>query len=286
LNLALCLALGFFGGGVAGPAGAAELFTIDANGDDLNDVDGSDDLPFSFLGSVGYVTGTIRAVDVSTVDEAALQATVDTYVDFTGSTPLDFFAMDVLIVDVVLDPGSAPIDEIRIAVGTDPLGINPIGAGFFLDCATDEEEGCTGLDRDGVAFPVNGQTPYPTRAIYLEPGNVFFPGAALFEFDRNVLSTGNLEAGEVSRRLLVAWDDLGPDAPLSGTLQVAEFLLSSGINQDFFVDIVEAEYSDLAASSNASDFSRAGNPCGLGAELALLLPPLMWVSWRRRRSLC
>jgi hypothetical protein len=285
LILALCCALGFFGGGVAVPAEAATLFTIDADDDDLNDVDGSDDLPFSFLGSLGYVTGTIRAVDVTTIDKAALQASVDTYVDFAGGTPLDFFAMDILIVDVVLAVGSAPIDEIGVAVGTDPLGIDPAGAGFFLDCATDAEEGCTGLDRGGVAFPVNGQTPYLTTAIYLQPGNIFFPGAALFEFDKNGLSTDNLEAGEVSRRLLVAWDDLGPDAPLSGTLQLAEFMVSSGTNQDFFVEIVEAEYLEPAPSSSASEFPEARYSCGLGIELALLLPPLLWLSLRQRRSL-
>jgi hypothetical protein len=280
--LALCFALGFLGGGVAGPAEAATLFTIDADGDDLNDVDGSDDLPFSFIGSLGYVTGTIRAVDVTTIDKAALQATVDTYVDFTGGTPLDFFAMDILIVDVVLAVGSAPIDEIGIAVETDPLGIDPVGAGFFLDCVTGAEEGCTGLDGGGVAFPVNGQTPYLTNDIYLQPGNIFFPGAALFEFDKNGLSTGNLETGEVSRRLFVAWDDLGPDASLSGTLQVAKFMLSSGTNQDFFVEIVETEYLEPPPSSSASEFLEGRYPCGLGSELIVLLPPLMWLYGRRR----
>jgi len=32
-------------------------------------------------------------------------------------------------------------------------------------------------------------------------------------------------------------------------------------------------------------YQRRSYPCGLGSELALLLPPLMWVTWRRRHSL-
>ena len=37
--------------------------------------------------------------------------------------------------------------------------------------------------------------------------------------------------------------------------------------------------------NNEALYSRRSYPCGLGSELALLLPPLMWLSWRRRRSL-
>ena len=74
--------------GFAGPAGA-KLFTVNFDGDLLNELDGSDDVPFSFTGSsgidngcgAGVVCGEIRAVDVF-VDQTLLQATFAKYVDF------------------------------------------------------------------------------------------------------------------------------------------------------------------------------------------------------------
>jgi hypothetical protein len=235
--------------GPVDPAGAAKLFTIDANGDDYNQIDGRDDLPFSFLGSLGYAaTGEIRAVDITQIDKVALAAQVEQYVDFSTGNPvpipvddLFFTNFDVLIVDVVLSAGSHPVDEIGIGVGTEPPGIDPLGAGFFIDCASGSQVGCDGLDRPPVgSFPVGGETPYNPTDISLQPGNVFFPGGALFEFDKlGDPANGNmLDGGEVTRRLFVAWTDTGPDSPLSKIDQVAKFMISAGTNQDFYVEIV------------------------------------------------
>jgi hypothetical protein len=280
--------------GPAAPAGASKLFTIDFDQDDVNDIDGTDDLPFAFVGSTagtapttdcsdfngvlsggspftagtqGDACGYIRAVDITQIDKAALEATVDMYVDFSLSTPpgslpdpTSFFSWDILIVDVVVAAGSLSIDEIGIGVGTDPLGLNPLGGGYFDDCVTGAEEGCTGLDRDfpgtngfPINFALNGQPTYQAGDIGIQPGlyidnpppgpgpeDFGFPGAALFQFDKlGDPANGNmLDGGEVSRRLFVAWLDTGEGTPLSRIDQVAKFMISAGLNQDFSVDIV------------------------------------------------
>jgi hypothetical protein len=41
----------------------------------------------------------------------------------------------------------------------------------------------------------------------------------------------------------------------------------------------------LGETCKSKERKRSSYPCGLGAELALLLPPLIWLSRRRRRLL-
>lgn len=222
----------------AHPAGA-KLFTIDANDNDVNEIDGSDDLAFSYYSTAQskLVSGTFRAVDlhVNDVDLPTLQGDVDTYVDFSGFG-LDFTDMDVLIFDVVLSASSGWIDEIGVGVGTDPLLLDPDGAGYFTNCTTGTELGCA------HAVPGGGEIPDGPTDIFLSPGtsNIFgaFPGAALFQFDKLGLSSGNLEGGETTVRLFVAWDDTGAQTPLSKDGQTAAIMISVGTNKTFFVAIV------------------------------------------------
>lgn len=225
----------------AGPAGAARLFTVDFNGNDINDLDGSDDVPINFTGSSGVVDGFIRAVNITNVGRAALSADITNYTDFSGSYPngvgfgpgqFNFTIMDTLIFDVVLNAGSAPIDEIGVAVTSDPLFLDPTGAGFLDECDPGIPLGC----RSNVPAPA--QDP---DAISLSPAFApFFPGAALFGYDKGGLSGDNLEAGETSIRMFVSWEDLAgsPGTPLSRVNQTAVFMISSGTNEDFFTDIV------------------------------------------------
>lgn len=218
----------------ADPAGA-KLFTIDGNSNDFNDTDGSDDIAFTFMSSNGLVSGTIRAVDIQ-VSAATLELDVDTYIGFSA-VPLDFSDMDVLIFDVVLDGGSAVVDQLGVAVATDPLATNPDGGGWLDNCDLGTEIGCvSAVTNDSV--PNAGA--FASAAVELEPGNLIFgfPGAAIFNFDWLGLSTGNLEAGETTRRLFVAWDDTGSQSPLSKDGQQAVFMFSGGTNADFAVDIV------------------------------------------------
>jgi hypothetical protein len=235
------LVVGLFALGTAGPAGADKIYTIDGNNDNVNQPGGTDDVTFSFTGSTGLVSGSIRAVDLSGGYSGNFHDDlVATYVDFTGNpdySTVDVTIMDVLIVDITLDTGSALIDEIRFGVGgTDPLGANPIGAGFL--------EGCDPFIPVGCAYnvPGGGETPYETDDIFLVAGipNVF-PGAVRFEYDKLVASSENLQADEITRRLFITYLDLdgNPQAPLSKIGQVAKFLFSSGTDSDpIYVDIV------------------------------------------------
>jgi hypothetical protein len=234
------LAVGLLALGTAGPAGAGKIFTIDGNSNDENDIGGDDDVAFSFMGTTGsgaagssLVSGTIRAVDLSS--GTAMLAGVESYIDFVGGMPSpNGTTMDFLVVDIVLDAGSALIDEIGMGVGgTNPVGTDPIGGGYFVGCDPGLPIGC--------AYNVlgGGETPYLTTAIILAPGSVFVPGAALFGYDKLNTSSDNLEAGETTRRLIVAYYDTGPQAPLSKVGQEANFFFSSGVYSDpVFVDIV------------------------------------------------
>jgi hypothetical protein len=214
------------------------LFTVDFNGNDINEIDGSDDMPFSFLGSTGsgaggsdLVSGEIRAVDITNVSPAALTADVASYVDFLGNFPggADFTATDTLIFDVVLFAGSALLDEIGVAVGTDPSFLNPDGAGYLDPCTPGVPLGCS------QNVPTSQ---LPDNIVLSGAFAPIFPGAALFEFDKLGLSGANLEGGETGIRMFISWADNGPGSPLNRIDQTAVFMLSSGLNAQFFTDIV------------------------------------------------
>lgn len=272
-SLSLLAALGLLTLGTALPA-AAKMFTIDANNNNLNDLDGSDDLQFQFrsstrsgTGGSRLVSGEIRAVDV-TAAQASIEAMVDSYVDLATGQPAvapDFGTLDIFIFDVVLFAGSALVDEIGVGITTNPFGLDPIGAGFLLGCDPGLPDGCA------HNVPGGGETP---DDIDLASGLGFFPGATLFEFDelarndhRRQASDGNLAGGETTRRLFVAWDDTGPQTPLSKDGQVAFFKIGSGKRNIFLLSAIVPE-------------PGTGLLLGLGLCVLAARP-----SWRRRLSL-
>jgi hypothetical protein len=252
------LALGLFALGTAGPAGAGKIFTIDGNSNDIAEPGGPDDVTFSFVGSTGTVSGSVRAVDICCNYGGVLPSLMDTYVDFSGGTypSVDVTKMDVLIVDITLDVGSALIDEIGFGVGGGASnGINPIGAGYLLGCDPGTPTGCA------YNVPGGGETTDGVADIFLTPGNILVPGAVLFEFDKLGLSAGNLESGEITRRLLIAYLDLNndPQAPLSKVGQVVKFMFSSGLNDDtLYVDIVPEPATGLLVGLGLTMLTWAG----------------------------
>lgn len=192
--------------GLSGPA-SATLFTIDGSGDGALQLDGSDDKTFSFTGSTGTASGRIRAVDISSITLGDIAFQIG---------PAGFAGLDVLVFDIVLNAGSAPLDQIGVAVATAPTGLDPAGAGYLV---------------------APGETPFPANAVSISTGFNVWPGQALFDYHLNGLSAGNLQAGEATRRLFVTWNDTGPNSPLN-IGQTATFMLSSGLDQDFMVTIV------------------------------------------------
>jgi hypothetical protein len=233
------LALGLFALGTAGPAGAGKIFTIDGNSNDIAEPGGDDDVTFSFVGSMGTVSGSVRAIDTDGL-YTQLSSVMATYIDFTGGSypDVDITKMDVLIVDITLDVGSALIDEIGFGVsGGSANGIDPVGAGYLDPCDPLIPVGCAYNVPGGGEITVG----LVNDGILLAEGGGIVPGAALFGFDKLGLSDGNLEGGEITRRLLIAYLDLDndPQAPLSKIGQGAKFMFSSGTNFDpIFVDIV------------------------------------------------
>jgi len=222
------------------PAGAARLFTVDFDGDNMNDLDGSDDLQFSFAAGGGQVDGFVRAVNITGVNRAALTNEIAFYQDFLGNFPggADFDQMDTLIFDVVLSGTSVAVDDIGVAVSTDPLYLNPDGAGYLNACTPGIPLGC----RDNV--PV-GQLPDDVRNVAATPPSFpfpGFPGAAGFSYGFISNSLGdNLNAGETTIRLFVSWADPAgdPSSPLNQLDQKAKFTIRSGaFVQDFETDIV------------------------------------------------
>jgi hypothetical protein len=204
----LALVLGFLLW-ASGPA-LAVIFTVDGDGDGIHDLDGSDDLLFSFAGSSGTASGRIRAVSI---------ALTDLDIDYSVGAGGTFAGKDVLVVDIILNGGSAVIDQVGIAVASSPVGLDPTGAGY--------------LDAPGeTTSPATG-----AGSIALNTGFGFVPGQYLFNFLNGGSGAGNLEAGETSRRLFVTWTDTGPSSPLA-TGQTATFMMSSGLDQDFMVKIV------------------------------------------------
>jgi hypothetical protein len=192
--------------GIASPASAL-FFTVDYSGDNILQLDGSDDLPFSFTGTTGTVTGKIRAVDLNIfASDIAYQV---------GSS--GFAGQDVLVFDVTLTAGL--IDQIGVADATSPSTIDPSGAGYLV---------------------APGETTSPATgagSIVLSSGFGFFPGQYLFNFSNNQLNAGNLTSGETSRRLFLTWTDTGAMTPV-WTGQTATFMMSSGTDMDFMVKIV------------------------------------------------
>ena len=239
-----------------------KLFSIDFNGNQLNELTGVDDLPFSFMGvdsggDPALVSGIIRAVDILTMTAPQMDGEVAVYEDFLSAaccpgsfadtnnggtdTPGTFSglsSMDTLIFDLVLDAGSGVIDAIGVGVTTDPLFLDPDGAGYFVSCITGLELGC----RSAVTSPVGGEIPNDgfNPPIEVIPGFFpFFPGGALFRFSEDFAAAGNITGGETSIRMFVSWEDTGLGSPLTKINQVAVFMLSSGAsNQDFFTNIV------------------------------------------------
>lgn len=208
---------------VSAPPAGAKLFTIDANNNDINDLDGSDDLHWVEQG----IDVTVRAVDV-TVSASLLEQDVDQYFDFSnGSILLDFPNMDVFIIDIVVSDGSNPITEIGLRVSTDPIDLNPAGAGWLLGCDPGLLLGCV------HNVPGGGEEP---DSVSLVAANAGIPGLALFEFNNPpppVLET------ETTRRLFVAWQDTGPQTPLSKDGQLVRSEISSGrLTIDFSAAIV------------------------------------------------
>jgi hypothetical protein len=223
------------------PAGAtAKLFTLDGNDNDIAEPGGPDDVLFSFMGRNGWVSGAIRAVDIDDIDRVALQESIDTYIDFTGGEfTLDFGNVDVLMFDIVLDSGSGYVDMITASVTTEPLGVDPVGAGFFAGCDPGLPVGC--------AYNVlgGGEPPRRPEEILLSDGFVLWeyhrklmPHPAPVEVPSQVPDMvggsprhevpGHLGSDETSRRLFIAWEDTGPQSPLSKVDQIATFTISSG----------------------------------------------------------
>ncbi len=254
-SIAALVFSGFVFSGMATPAAAQELFTLDFDNDGVSEVGGSDDRPVSFTGTVAAVNGgavdaVIRAVDLSQLDAQAVQA-------FSG-VELDLDAQDVFVFDVTVNSPSAPIDQVIVGIGTDV--IDPIAVGYF---------------GDGLAAP---------SAIAIQSGFGWFAGAARFDFDFGNLGMGNLEAGETSVRLFVAYPgNQEPDKPL-GPDQVANFTISSGLNEDFQSDIgfADAPLAMLGLGLLGIALARRGRdrrglrsmPCWLVAALGLSLAPV------------
>ncbi len=183
---------------------SATLFTIDKSGDGILQLDGSDDLPFGFTGTVagvngGVVDGIIHAVDIFSITAAEI---------FSSVGSVDWASQDVFIVDIELLSPSAPVDQIGIGIGSIPLFGNPVGAGTL-----------TGA----------GQAP---SAVSVSP---FVTFRADFDFDLGGLSAANLETGETSVRVFVTY------APGGGALaigQTVNFMISSGTDMTFMTTIV------------------------------------------------
>jgi hypothetical protein len=218
--IAVFLACGFLLAGAANPAGAAKLFTLDFDNDEHNELDGSDDLAIGFTGTVvsvngGVVDAVIRAVDITDINKTLLAGNVGAC-SGSGCAGIDFTTLDTFVFDVVVNSPSAPIDQIVVGIGTDI--VDPVAVGYFS----------TGVYANGGATP---------SSVAVQSGFGFFPGAGRFNFGFGTLSAANLTAGETSVRLFVAYVDTGIGTPLSKD-QVANFMVSSGINDDFQSDIV------------------------------------------------
>lgn len=118
---------------------------------------------------------------------------------FTNTT-----ALDILFVELTLSAGSADVDQFGIA----GVGVLPVGMAYYAASGTQNPNGIPVME-----FPAT---------------------VALFSFDHNGTSAGNLEAGESTGILAVAYNlgDLPPPGLNGGALlaSTASFTLSSGAN--------------------------------------------------------
>ena len=219
LVAALAAALGL---GIPGQA-SATFYTINFNGDNLLQLDGTDDLNWSLCGTTtinpqpgcdgifptpptanGLADGKVGAVDIFSITAADIDTTFES---------VNFGTQDVLFFEVELNNPSAPVDQIGASVGTVSGTVDPLGVGYLN---------------------APGETPDPVNGMSIESSFGFPPGGTgLFDYDHNGLSAGNLEAGETTRILFITY--------ASGELaegQTASFMISTGTDQNFTVTIV------------------------------------------------
>jgi len=196
---------------------AALIFTIDGNGNGIYELGGVDDVPFSFTHTGGTSSGTFRAVNIL-ISDSDIAVSV-----LSGGT---FVGKDVLVFDVVLNAGSAIVDQIGVGVATNPNTIDPNGAGY-LTGSGETTSPATG-EGNGAAFGFD-----------LFSGFGISPGHVRFNFSLNAVNAGNLTAGETTRRLFLTWADVGDATPLS-IGQFATFMMSSNGTPDtnFLIQIV------------------------------------------------
>jgi len=196
LILALALSLG------AASAAEARVFTLDFNDNGILELDGSDDLPFSFCGTSGInpqpgcdgpgeglVDGVIKAVDLF-IDPS------DINVAFNTGT-VDFATQDVFVFEVELLSPSGSVDEIGLGISTSPLFGFPDGAGVLTGA---------GVTPGSVTV-----SPFVTLS-----ANWFFTAT-------------NLLAGQTTVRLFATYDS----SPVLNDTLTASFMISSGIDASF-----------------------------------------------------
>jgi hypothetical protein len=195
LILALALSLG------AASAAEARVFTLDFNDNGMLELDGSDDLPFSFCGTSGInpqpgcdgpgeglVDGVIKAVDLF-IDPS------DINVAFSMGT-VDFATQDVFVFEVELLSPSGSVDEIALGINTVPL-FSLAGAGV--------------LTGPGVTPGSVTVSPFVTLS-----ANWFFTAT-------------NLLAGQTTVRLFATYNS----SPVLNDTLTASFMISSGIDASF-----------------------------------------------------
>jgi hypothetical protein len=84
--------------------------------------------------------------------------------------------------------------------------------------------------------------------------------------------------------------DGADDSDVAAEIAEAEVLLNSCVfdtsDRDRAIELADilADYNEGAIGPGHCDDEAAGLACGIGFELALLLPPLLWLSGRRRRN--
>ena len=198
LILALALSLG------AASAAEARVFTLDFNDNGVLELDGSDDLPFSFCGTSGInpqpgcdgpgeglVVGVIKAVDLF-IDPSDINVALA-----LSDGTVDFATQDVFVFEVELLSLSGSVDEIGLGISTSPLFGFPDGAGVLTGA---------GVTPGSVTV-----SPFVTLS-----ANWFFTAT-------------NLLAGQTTVRLFATYNS----SPVLNDTLTASFMISSGIDASF-----------------------------------------------------